>query len=275
MLAKLTIKLWSGRKFDRAVTRTATDHYGADPDAGRFNKVLVNKDEVKRYTKKGNEIRAWFYDNSAPWKDNGQRIIKNTELERIKREYRQHTDELDSISNDFCHNYESLKRQAALDLNGMFNPDDYPTAEELRNKFFWNFDLETLPILPDDFRTTLSDEQVREIRADLEQANQKAIKAANKDAWQRLYVAINHMQERLSDPDAVFRDSLINNICELCEILPRLNITEDPELEKMRLEAQEKLCSYDPENLRENASYRLHAAQRAKELSNMMQGYMG
>lgn len=274
MLAKVSIKVWSGRKFDRAVTKTATDHYGADPDAGRFNKVLVDKEAVKRYTKKANEMRQWFYDNSLPWKDNGQRIIKNAELQRIQREWRQHTDELDAIIWDFCSRYDHLKQQAALDLNGMFNPNDYPTSEALARKFATDFDLDTLPMLPSDFRTTLSDEQVNQIRADMEARNQQAIKDAMRDAWQRLYVAIDHMHERLSDHDAVFRDSLINNICELCEILPRLNITDDPELERMRREAEEKLCSYDPQNLRENASYRMEAADRARQLKDMMAGYM-
>jgi len=274
MLGKLTIKLWSGRKFDKRVTKTATDHYGADQEAGRFNKLLVKKDSVKAYQKKANEIRAWFYDNSLPWKDNGQRLIKNTELERVKREYRQHTDELDAIVNDFALDYLNLITLARSDLNGMFNPDDYPSADELKNKFFWSFDPEPLPMVPEDFRTSLSDEQVNEIRADLEQRNAQAIKDAMKDAWERLYVAIAKMEERLSDFDAVFRDSLINNICELCEILPRLNITEDPDLEKMRIEALDKLCSYDTDNLRKNPSYRHEAAQRAKDLKNLMSGYM-
>ena len=274
-LIKLGIKLWSGRKFDKRVTRTTTDHYGADKDAGRFNKLLVKKDSVKRYTKKAGEVRSWFYDNTSPWKDNGQRVVKNTELERVKREYRQHTDELDGIVNDFFLDYNYLVHQAENDLNGMFNPNDYPTEWELRNKFGWNLDIEPMPVVPEDFRTSLSDEQVNEMKKNLEEANQQAIADAMKDAWQRLFEAVAKMQKKLDDPEAIFRDSLINNICELCEnVLPRLNITDDPNLEKIRIETIERVCSYLPSNLRENASYRMEAATRAKELKTMMSGYM-
>ena len=40
----------------------------------------------------------------------------------------------------------------------------------------------------------------------------------------------------MADPKKVFRDSLVENARELCELLPKLNMTDDPNLEAIRKE---------------------------------------
>ncbi len=121
----------------------------------------------------------------------------------------------------------------------------------------------------------MTDEQLSEVKTQMEEANRAAIQEAMRDAWNRLYTAITKMHERLDDEDAIFRNSLIGNVCELVDILPRLNIADDPNLEKMRQEAEDRLCSWDIDNLRENPSYRASAAQEAKAVKDLMAGYMG
>ena len=59
------------------------------------------------------------------------------------------------------------------------------------------------------------------------------------------------MAEKLADSDKIFRDSLINNLCDLCDLLPKLNITGDKNLDNMRKEIEQQLCRYMPENLRQ------------------------
>ena len=47
------------------------------------------------------------------------------------------------------------------------------------------------------------------------------------------------MAEKLADPKAVFRDTLVENTKEVCSILSRLNFADDPDLETMRQQVEE------------------------------------
>ena len=54
----------------------------------------------------------------------------------------------------------------------------------------------------------------------------------------------------------MFRDSTVNHLVDLCEMLPRLNVMDDPNLEAMRQEVEAKLAGYNPDVLRANVETR-------------------
>jgi hypothetical protein len=74
------------------------------------------------------------------------------------------------------------------------------------------------------------------------------------------------MAERLSNADAIFRDTLTGNIQSLCDVLKSLNITEDPELEAMRIRIDEKLTGYNPDSLRKGRNIRMEVAKEAQDI---------
>jgi hypothetical protein len=96
-----------------------------------------------------------------------------------------------------------------------------------------------------------------------------------KDVWQRLYDKVKHIEERLANPSAVFRDTMLENARELCELLPRLNFADDPTLEQMRREVEQKLVSYHPDALRNDPDLRRDTAAKAKEIMDRMSVFMG
>jgi len=87
--------------------------------------------------------------------------------------------------------------------------------------------------------------------------------------------AVNHMMEKLRDKEGIFRDSLVNNIRDLCELIPRLNFTGDTRLEELRAQAEKDLTAYEPDDLRKNQFARLETADAAAELLAKMAGYTG
>ena len=164
--------------------------------------------------------------------------------------------------------------QAERDLNGLFSRKDYPDPVSLRDKF--NFSVSVNPVPDsDDFRVSLSDDEVDQIKADIEARVKDSISSAMRDAWDRLYQAIKHMTEKLNDPKAIFRDSLVKNITDLCDLLPRLNLTGDPNLEKITTEARAALGALDPEDLRRYELERKVAADKAGDILSKMSSYMG
>ena len=80
------------------------------------------------------------------------------------------------------------------------------------------------------------------------------------------------MRERLAQPDAIFRDSLVTNARDVVEVLGRLNVTGDPRLEAMRATVAADLTQYDPQELRDAPAIREQTAARASEILSAMQG---
>ena len=98
---------------------------------------------------------------------------------------------------------------------------------------------------------------------------------AMKDLFVRLNTVIEHFAEKLSDKEAIFRDSLVENVIELVNLLPKLNVVGDADLESLRKETQKKLCAYEPDTLRKDAKVRDKAAGDAKAILDKMAGYVG
>ena len=95
-----------------------------------------------------------------------------------------------------------------------------------------------------------------------------------KDCWTRLYEVVKHMSLKLQDKDATFRDSLVGNIICLVQLLPKLNLTNDHQLETMRKEIETNLTQASPDDLRNSKHIRKQVGQQATELLDQMAGYI-
>jgi hypothetical protein len=274
MLVRLSISQWTARRFDLKATNHVISDYGAKRDSGRFNKLLVDLDAVKTYQKAANEARTFHYSNTLPWGDDGSRILPSKNYLPYTKKMRKLKESFEKSVNDFVDMYPGLIERAQNDLNGLFNKKDYPSPSDLPGKF--NFSIGVVPVpAAGDFRVSLSEDEVEQIRADIEARVQDSIAAAMRDAWDRLFQVVKHMAEKLRDRKAIFRDSLIGNIEELCDILPRLNLTDDPNLKKIVRETKQALAGLDPEVLRKHEIDRKLAADQAQGILKKMAAYMG
>jgi hypothetical protein len=225
------------------------------------------------------ESRQEHYFITLPWDDNGYRVLPAAA-------YMDHVEKMQSLSARFTravdalvHQFSTLVDQARVRLGGLFRPQDYPTLEELRNKF--SFETRVLP-LPDagDFRVALGEEEKARIERQITAAVESSLQVGSRELWYRLYEAVHHMAERLSayrvtkeGVEHPFRDSVVVNLVKLVEVLPKLNVTADPELERLTQEVRASLL-VDPQQLRDCAARRSDTARAAAEIAARMSGYM-
>jgi len=274
MLVRLSISQWTARRFDLKATNHVISDFGAKRDSGRFNKMLVDLDAVKIYQKAANEARTFHYDNTLPWGDDDSRILPAKNYIPYTKKMRKLKDSFEKSVDDFVSLYPGLIERAENNLNGLFNAKDYPSAADLDYKF--RFSVNVSPV-PDsgDFRVSLSDDEVDQIKSDIEARVRESVAAAMKDAWERLFKVLKHMVDKLRDQKAIFRDSLVKNIQELCDILPRLNLTDDKDLKKFIRETKQIISGLDPEILRKHELDRKVAADQADGILKKMAAYMG
>ena len=270
MLATLSISQWRAQKHDKNISEEIAQNHGTTPDVGRYNKFLVDRQEVKEIAQVANEARTYHYAHTLPWMDDGCRILTAA----MFPEYAAKMQELSGHFRDSCEKfmqaYPSIVQGARMKLNGLFREADYPPLNRLSRKY--GFEVKFMP-MPDkeDFRVKLSEDERAEIMRNIEESANSAVKEAMKELYLRLHEVVLRMVERLSDSEAVFRDSLVENITRLCLILPKLNLTNDPKLEELRKEVEDKLTKFDPNTLRNDAEARKETAEQADEILKKLQ----
>jgi hypothetical protein len=278
MLCSLSICQWSARKHDPEASEEIAARHGAQANAGRYNKVLLPPQALGDLKRIAGEARREHYFMTLPWDDVGYRVLPAVYLDHTSK-LREYSHQFAAAADAFAATFEELVRDSRLRLGGLFRAEDYPSANEIREKF--SFETKVMP-LPDanDFRVSLGEEETKRIQRQITATVQASLTIASRELWQRLYEAVSHMAERLaaykvSDAgvEHPFRDTVVTNLVRLVEVLPKLKVTGDPELERL---SEQVRCSLlvDPKELRTSEASRNETARAAAAIAQQMAGYM-
>ena len=270
MLASLNIRRWSPALTDKKITHeVATSHAVSEKRAGKYRKnaIDVKAPSFQAVVSAASELRNQHYFYTLPWSQDGARILPSAVFEKYSDEMRKLRLTFDKSVQGFVDDYPRLMLVAKRELNGMYNQADYPT--NIAAKF--GVDIAFMP-MPDsqDFRASLSESAVSEIKKGIEAELQKTTQLAMHEPYERLYTHISRMVERLSDKEAIFRDTLVTGLADLCAILPGLNLMGDPQLDDLRKRAESLIANVDPQDLRDVPAVRRDVARKAAEIQSIM-----
>lgn len=279
MLSSLSISMWSARKHDPDASEEIAARHGAQADAGRYHKVLLPKQALAELQRIVSDARQEHYFITLPWDDNGYRVLPAAVYLDHTSKMHAHAERFNRAADDLARQFSDLVDQARTRLGGLFREHDYPAQDELRAKF--SFETKVMP-LPDagDFRVTLGDEEKQRIKRQITMAVEASLQVGARDLWHRLYEAVQHMADRLAaykvteeGVEHPFRDTVVTNLIKLVDVLPKLNITKDPELERLSEQVRTSLL-VDPKELRQSDSIRTETAKAAADIASRMAGYM-
>lgn len=274
MIVNLSISLWQGYRLDKEASRRITSQSGADADAARVNKHLVPKDYLAPVVTAATAVRAHFYDNTLPWRDNGDRLMTRKLYMPFIEAHEKLVAEFEEAVRVFLdEKYPSAIEKAAFRMGDLFKRDDYPPVSELRHRFRIGLDIDALTT-SNDFRVQIDQAHVEKVRASMEEAALRRVQTAQADVWKRLMEKVSYFADRLGDPEAVFRDSTVNNVEELIELIPGLNVLDDPDIEAIRQRVHAKLVGHDAKSIRKDPALREELAGEAKQIVDTMAGFM-
>ena len=270
MLAAIHISVWTAIKLDRKVSREVAEQHGAYAGAGRYNKQLLREaDRLESLRSLSGQIRQYFYKITLPWSDEGYRLLPahfyfelTTKMREFEQAFAQQVEEFLAV-------YPSYIDQVRPELNGLFREEDYPSTDKLRHKF--GVRLEVLPIPSgNDFRVTLSEEEQARVAREIDESVRQSLQKGTEDLWARLKGVVEHMIERLNEPESRFHASLVTNICELVDLLPSLNVNQDEELNRFAWEIRDRLCGFTARDLKKNEILRASTANDAANILTKM-----
>ena len=121
------------------------------------------------------------------------------------------------------------------------------------------------------------------MKRDIERHVEEQLHGAVGDLYRRMAEAVERVSERLREDDdgkpLVFRDTMISNIRDLVDVVPRLNIFGDDELARLCEQVKEKIASVEPDALRPSRTFdpaaRAQVKRDADDLAEKFAGYFG
>lgn len=282
VIVSLKISQWDGHRLDRTITREINEAKNASADAGRYNKKLLPKEALEGIQSVVSETRADFIARTLPWIDKGGRIMAiEAHMAHMRWVSAQKAKFEREVAN-FVAAYPAYLASAPARLGKAFRPDDYPTAGEIEKKF--SMEVVTMPVpTGDDFRAQISEAQADQIRSQIEEHVAKATGTAVREVYERIAKVVGRMVERLEaykpagrrgqKTEGVFRDSLVENVRDLIDIMPSLNITGDPALAEMA-KRMRPLVQHSAETLRVDTGKRRDVAAEAQAILDSVAGML-
>ena len=276
MLVTLSISKWDGRRFDRAASDALTAQAGAETGAARVNKLLVPKETLAPVQQAADALRAEHYRLTLPWSDDGARILAAPGFWRYRDAVAVKTAAFNLAVDRFLDAYQDVRRDAPAQLGALYRDDDYPEAWQLREKFRASWHPTPLPSGAD-FRVELGDDQRAALAAEIETRTRATAQAAIGDAWARARRTLEHLASRLdalrehaaADADGKaprLYESTLQNVVDLADLLPCLNISGDPELDRVAAEMRARFSSYTTDALKTSETARSAAVRDVNDI---------
>jgi hypothetical protein len=273
LVLNLQIGLWAGYKLDKEKSKEVTEAAGATADAARVNKHLVAKETLAPITKAADVVRRHFYDNTLPWKDNGDRLMPRMAFEKFIEAHELSVSLFHMAAENFItKSYAEARERAQFRMGSMFKEDDYPMPETLWSRFYIRMDMDPVTEAGD-FRVTMDDATTDLVWKAAEAQQLDRLAKASGDVWKRLADTLGHFADRMQG-DVKFRESTLTDLIEVAETLPLLNFTNNQAIFDICGEITNRFTRLDAKVLRTKPEVRAAVCSEAQEIMDRIRGAM-
>lgn len=265
VLVSLNLSVWPATKLDREVTDQVTTNAGSDPRAGKFMKDLFAGTSLRKDIEKyAAHCRVRHLRMTLPWADKGERLLPTS----LFMDYKAFINEAEAKFNQLCSNffiaYPQLLVDAPTNLRGLYKADDYPSLDDVKQKFGFRYVISPLPEAGD-FRLDVGNADLEDLKQRYAQDYDARLADAMREPWERLHSTLKAMSEKLTDepetndddkPKKRYHETLVTNATDLCALLTKLNVTGDPKLEEARKQLELTMLGADIETIKESPAIR-------------------
>ena len=254
VLVSYSVSKWSNIRTDKKVSREVAEKYGIDTSDGSYKKRLIDSPLYKAITDAGQLGRDDYYSYTSPW-SKGIAVCSVNALDVLTDKIESAKTAFNDAVDAFVAEWPELVEARRVKFGDLFKAGDYPTGSEVRAKF--GIDFNVMPLDRDghfdDIAEIVGTEVAQELAAKLSEQQTKQWAGAAKSAWTKLYSALKHAHDSLSKGQRLHGSSL-DNLQELSDLLPVLNIANDPELDNRRRELNSLLRMYSIQSVQDKAT---------------------
>lgn len=275
LVISLQVGTWTGQRLDRDASEDLTAQKNADTDAARVNKHLIPKELLAPIKAAEINLRRHLTRVTSPWKDNGERLLSRKLWHRFIDEHDQLRTVFQKAVDKFIdQDYPGVKDQAEFRMGAMHKPEDYPPAETLRRRFYVTLEIDAVTEASD-WRCQIEGAAAERLKAEVKAASERRIRVAMQDTWKRLMDQLEGLHTRLTaEGKGSLREAYVTTMMSVVEMLPDMNILNDPALNAMVDRVKAMLQGVSIEDMRHDPLVKQSISAEAQEIMDNMKGFM-
>ena len=279
MLVRLNITRFGGEKIDTIASEDICKKNNAESDSGKFIKKLFKDNQALKDTKKiASKARHVSDSKTLPYMT-GQKLLAVGMYEKHGQALADLKQDFEMARDVFISDIKKDQERQKIKLGSLYNESDYPNVEDIREKFTFTVQYETIADCQK-FDTM----GLGKLINDAVEIQNKRIDNAVMDMFKRIEKYLGNFAERTknykpktenSRVQNEFRDTLISNLRELVENLPLMNITNNPKINELCDDIKGLIKGLDLETLRGDEGVRKDVSKKADDILAKMGGYCG
>ena len=250
---------------DEEVTSEVLHRHNALKGAMRVTKTRL-KDAIDPFKKLRGEARRYFNSETLPGISDDLRIIPSTRLVKMQEAIVAFNERDATLLSELRHNYADEIEKDRAALGDRFDASLYPPADALGQHFSLQLTVCDLPSGDYARIAGLDDAAKAQMKLEHDAMLVQVGTNARNDVMKKLTGLIQVVADKMGNPDAkAFHESTFTNLKEYLDLVPELNITNDPVLEQMRREATDKL-NFSMQTVKNSDTLKAAAAANAKSI---------
>lgn len=253
MLVLFTRSMWSGRANDSRAVEDVKSANNAQGDIGGFQKNLLAGAD-KELKAIGSLMKLAYNEHrrlTLPFSMEALRLLPLTRMPRYLQVMGEFTGKLQPLVDDFVQKYDTvLVPSAKAHLGHLFDPHQYPSGHEIRDRFAMNWQLTPVPAGTDWRELPANDQLLLALQQHTKENLKKAMGTALDELRQRVVDWIARADKALPDhdddpskPAIAFHGTFVEDLHRLAQDLREMNVGDEPEFKKLA-EMMEEAGSY-------------------------------
>ena len=278
ILVSLSTPKYGLNRHDDTEAKAVAQRHGADSKSiGVTKRLLQGNPAFDAIRKFDTALHVWNREQTLPWNDDGTRLLPTLQYDAYMAHMRNARTDRERLVRAFLDNYDAFVQSDRATLGTMFNASDYADRYTVRERFTFKLDVQPVPD-GKDFRVTVSKGDLIDLQKNVDARLREAEDKARLDLFQRLSAPLFEIATKLGDgKDLTLRTTnpLAQNLREILDLIPRLNITGDAKIMEFHAAATERLSHITPETMKDNDLVRSVAARQAQAILDEMSDFMG
>lgn len=272
LLVTFSVSIPGNEKVDRQVTENVQKSQNMGKQSGKWEKYKFPPALYKQFlSMPANAMRAFHYANTLDWPMPGFQLLPCRNRDAYMKGLGQLKEQMEASVDRFIAKLEEIKAWAKREHNGSYDESLY-TEAAIRSRC--GFSVQTFPV-------PASDHYVDEVRSMLgsdatavDELVGQGIKDAEESLWKRLIEPLRNIQTILTKKDSPdqtrITDSLLGNLLDIADLIPALNMNNDPALSQFAADAKAAFSGYTIEGLKKSQDTRKEAIRKADEILRKM-----
>tara|TARA_R100001377_G_scaffold70854_1_gene46369 strand:- start:128 stop:1003 length:876 start_codon:yes stop_codon:yes gene_type:complete len=281
MLIKVELKKWGGTKTDKSLSEKIGNDSNTDASLYSVSKKLTKSKTLKEIKKIDGQIRtdciysgAGYRGFCHAWDNNGNYLLPIDAKDRFEKRFSEYRDDREKLVKQFVSEYPEIIKSAEHEFGANFDSNDFPHETEIGEYFSCEVIKNVVPST-DDIRINLSKDEIDELKQNAKKQEEDRVEKITKDVTDKINGVLGHFSEKIKAGET-FRDSTLDKVMELCEVIPALNIGGDSKIHKAHQGLMDIFTgkNIDAQSLRDDKDKAKELADKSDEIIEGLEGWL-